>query len=66
MGLFGSGRKSPGSRGGRSEGEGKPAVFTVRPKAYAMGKKKRKLPSFRKRRKDPNAERRGKAKNVKT
>jgi hypothetical protein len=62
---FGPDGKVRGSCGGKSEGEGKPKCLPAA-KAYAMGKKKRKTSAARKRRKDPNADRRGKAKNVKT
>ena len=62
---FGPDGKIRGSCGGKSEGEGKPKCLPAS-KAYAMGKKKRKTSAARKRRKDPNADRRGKAKNVKT
>ena len=62
---FGPDGKIRGSCGGKSKGEGKPKCLPAS-KAYAMGKKKRKTSASRKRRKDPNADRRGKAKNVKT
>ena len=62
---FGPDGKIRGSCGGKSKGEGKPKCLPAS-KAYAMGKKKRKTSAARKRRKDPNADRRGKAKNVKT
>ena len=62
---FGPDGKIRGSCGGKSSGEGKPKCLPAK-KAYAMGKKKRKTSAARKRRKDPNADRRGKAKNVKT
>ena len=64
-GSFRSRWQSPGSCGGKSKGEGKPKCLPAA-KAYAMGKKKRKTSAARKRRKDPDADRRGKAKNVKT
>ena len=62
---FGPDGKIRGSCGGKSKGEGKPKCLPAA-KAYAMGKKKRKTSASRKRRKDPNPDRRGKAKNVKT
>lgn len=57
--------KIRGSCGGRSKGEGKPKCLP-QAKAHAMGKKKRASAARRKRRKDPNADRRGKAINVST
>ena len=45
--------------------EGKPKCLPAA-KAYALGKKGRKKAASRKRREDPNKNRRGKAKNVKT
>ena len=62
---FGPDGKIRGSCGGKSKGEGKPKCLPAA-KAYAMGKKNRKTSASRKRRKDPDADRRGKAKNVKT
>ena len=62
---FGPDGKIRGSCGGKSSGEGKPKCLPAK-KAYAMGKKKRKTSAARKRRKAPTADRRGKAKNVKT
>ena len=47
---------------GKSEGEGKPYVYP--PKGIRYGQEEKKT-SARKRRKDPDADRRGKAKNVK-
>lgn len=49
----------------RGEGEGKPKCLPKN-KAIAIGKEARKTAARRKRREDPNPERRGKAKNVKT
>ena len=62
---FGPDGKIRGSCGGKSKGEGKPKCLP-RSKAYALGKKGRKSAAARKRRKDPNPNRRGKAKNVAT
>ena len=57
--------KVRGSCGGKSKGEGKPKCLPAS-KAYALGKKGRAKAASRKRREDPNPNRRGKAKNVKT
>ena len=62
---FGPDGKIRGSCGGKSKGEGKPKCLP-RSKAHALGKKGRKSAAARKRRKDPNPDRRGKAKNVAT
>ena len=55
--------KGPCARG--SEKEGKPKCLP-RSKAYALGKKKRASAAARKRRQDPNPDRKGKAINVAT
>lgn len=57
--------KIRGSCGGRKKGEGKPKCLPLA-KARALGKKGRAAAARRKRRKDPNPERRGKAINVAT
>ena len=57
--------KIRGSCGGKGKGEGKPKCLPAK-KAYALGKKGRASAAARKRRKDPNPDRRGKAINVKT
>ena len=57
--------KIRGSCGGKSKGEGKPKCLPAK-KAYALGKKGRASAATRKRRKDPNPDRRGKAINVNT
>ena len=57
--------KIRGSCGGRKKGEGKPKCLPLS-KARSMGKKKRASAARRKRREDPNPDRRGKAKNVST
>lgn len=62
---FGPKGKIRGSCGGKSKGEGKPKCLP-RSKAHALGKKGRASAAARKRRKDPNPDRRGKAKNVAT
>ena len=62
---MGPGGKIRGSCGGKSKGEGKPKCLPAR-KAYALGKKGRASAARRKRRKDPNPNRRGKAINVAT
>ena len=62
---FGPKGKVRGSCGGKSKGEGKPKCLPAS-KAYALGKKGRAKAASRKRREDPNPNRRGKAKNVKT
>ena len=64
MGPFDPDGKIPARVADEVKREGKFA-FT-RPRLMLWVKRKERLPSFRKRRKDPNAERRGKAKNVKT
>ena len=61
----GPGGKIRGSWGGKSKGEGKPKCLPAK-KAYALGKKGRASAARRKRRKDPNPDRRGKAINVAT
>ena len=62
---MGPGGKIRGSCGGKSKGEGKPKCLP-RSKAYALGKKGRASAARRKRKKDPNPDRRGKAINVNT
>lgn len=62
---FGPDGKIRGECGGRSEGEGKPKCLP-QSKAHALGKKGRKTAASRKRREDPNPERKGSAINVKT
>lgn len=62
---MGPGGKIRGSCGGKSDGEGKPKCLPAK-KAYALGKKGRASAARRKRRKDPNPDRRGKAINVAT
>ena len=62
---FGPDGKIRGDCARGSSKEGKPKCLP-RSKAYALGKKGRKSAASRKRRKDPNANRRGKAKNVAT
>ena len=62
---MGPGGKIRGSCGGKSKGEGKPKCLP-RSKAYALGKKGRASAARRKRKKDPNPDRRGKAINVAT
>jgi hypothetical protein len=62
---MGPGGKIRGSCGGKSDGEGKPKCLPAK-KAYALGKKGRASAAARKRRKDPNPDRRGKAINVAT
>ena len=57
--------KIRGSCGGRKKGEGKPKCLPLA-KARALGKKGRASAARRKRKKDPNPERRGKAINVAT
>ena len=54
-----------GKCGDAKKGEGKPKCLPAK-KAYALGKKGRASAAKRKRRKDPNANRRGKAINVNT
>lgn len=62
---FGPDGKIRGECGGRSEGEGKPKCLP-QSKAHALGKKGRASSAAKKRREDPNPERRGAAKNVAT
>jgi len=62
---FGPKGKIRGSCGGRSKGEGKPKCLP-QAKAHALGKKGRASAARRKRKQDPNPNRRGKAKNVAT
>ena len=62
---MGPGGKIRGSCGGKSDGEGKPKCLPLA-KARALGKKGRASAARRKRRKDPNPDRRGKAINVAT
>ena len=62
---FGPKGKIRGACARGSEKEGKPKCLPAK-KAYALGKKGRASAAQRKRREDPNPERRGKAKNVAT
>ncbi len=62
---FGPDGKIKGDCARGSSKEGKPKCLP-RSKAHSLGKKGRKSAAARKRRKDPNANRRGKAINVKT
>ena len=62
---FGPDGKIRGDCARGSDSEGKPKCLP-RSKAHSLGKKGRKKAASRKRRKDPDADRRGKAKNVKT
>ena len=62
---MGPGGKIRGACGGKKKGEGKPKCLPAK-KAYALGKKGRASAARRKRRKDPNPDRRGKAINVNT
>lgn len=62
---FGPDGKIRGSCARGSESEGKPKCLP-QAKAHALGKKGRAKAARRKRRKDPNAERRGPAINVRT
>ena len=62
---FGPKGKIRGACGGKSKGEGKPKCLP-RSKAYALSKKGRASAARRKRKQDPNPDRRGKAKNVAT
>jgi hypothetical protein len=62
---FGPDGKIRGDCARGSDREGKPKCLP-RSKAHALGKKGRKSAAARKRRQDPNPERRGKAKNVAT
>jgi len=62
---FGPDGKIRGACGGRSSGEGKPKCLPAS-KAHALGKKGRASSAAKKRREDPNPERRGAARNVAT
>jgi hypothetical protein len=62
---FGPDGKIRGECGGKSEGEGKPKCLP-QSKAHSLGKKGRKSAASKKRREDPNPERRGAAINVST
>jgi hypothetical protein len=62
---FGPKGKIRGDCARGSDREGKPKCLPAK-KAYALGKKGRASAAQRKRREDPNPERRGKAKNVAT
>ena len=62
---FGPDGKIRGECGGRDSGEGKPKCLPAN-KAHALGKKGRASSAAKKRREDPNPERRGPAKNVAT
>lgn len=62
---FGPDGKIRGECGGRDSGEGKPKCLPAS-KAHALGKKGRASSAAKKRREDPNPERRGAAKNVAT
>lgn len=62
---FGPDGKIRGECGGRDEGEGKPKCLPAS-KAHSLGKKGRASSAAKKRREDPNPERRGPAKNVAT
>ena len=62
---FGPDGKIRGACARGSESEGKPKCLPQK-KAWALGKKKRATAARRKRREDPNPERRGKARNVAT
>ena len=62
---FGPDGKIRGECGGRDSGEGKPKCLPAS-KAHALGKKGRASSAAKKRREDPNPERRGPAKNVAT
>ena len=62
---FGPDGKIRGECGGRDSGEGKPKCLPAS-KAHALGKKDRASSAAKKRREDPNPERRGPAKNVAT
>lgn len=62
---FGPDGRIRGSCARGSDSEGKPKCLPAA-KAHALGKKKRATAARRKRREDPNPERHGKAKNVKT
>ena len=62
---FGPDGKIRGECGGRDSGEGKPKCLPAS-KAHSLGKKGRASSAAKKRREDPNPERRGAAKNVAT
>ena len=62
---FGPDGKIRGSCGGRDSSEGKPKCLPAS-KAHALGKKGRASSAAKKRREDPNPERRGPARNVAT
>ena len=62
---FGPDGKIRGECGGRDSGEGKPKCLPAS-KAHSLGKKGRASSAAKKRREDPNPERRGPAKNVAT
>jgi hypothetical protein len=62
---FGPDGKIRGECGGRDSGEGKPKCLPAS-KAHALGKKGRSSSAAKKRREDPNPERRGPARNVAT
>jgi hypothetical protein len=62
---FGPDGKIRGECGGRDSGEGKPKCLPTS-KAHSLGKKGRASSAAKKRREDPNPERRGPAKNVAT
>ena len=62
---FGPDGKIRGQCARDDDSEGKPKCLP-KAKAYALGKKKRATSAARKRREDPNSERKGPAKNVKT
>jgi len=62
---FGPDGKIRGSCGGRTSGEGKPKCLPAS-KAHSLGKKGRASSAAKKRREDPNPERRGPARNVAT
>ena len=62
---FGPDGKIRGECGGRDSGEGKPKCLPAS-KAHSLGKKGRASSAAKKRREDPNPERRGAAKNVST
>ena len=62
---FGPDGKIRGECGGRDDSEGKPKCLPAS-KAHALGKKGRASSAAKKRREDPNPERRGPAKNVAT
>jgi len=62
---FGPDGKIRGECGGRDSGEGKPKCLPAS-KAHALGKKGRASSAAKKRREDPNPERKGPARNVAT